>query len=81
MRDCRGRPGRKQVTLLFIENWHRALGALDPEAPWTVRRTTLLIGGFANPRRRAGILRLSAVRLRITGEATPCMRRTHSFPA
>ena len=45
--DFRGRPGRRQVTVLRLEDWQAACAqAGRPELPWTTRRANLLVSGI-----------------------------------
>lgn len=72
--DYRGRPGRRQITILFAEDWASAVADLDPSAPWTLRRANLLVEGVANPKSPGGILSVGSVLFLVTGETTPCNR-------
>ena len=45
--DFRGRSGRRQVTVLSLEDWQAACAqAGRPELPWTSRRANLLVSGL-----------------------------------
>lgn len=72
--DFRGKPGRRQVTILFRQDWQAAIANLDPQTPWTVRRANLLVTGLANPKAPGGVLAIGAARFLITGETDPCIR-------
>lgn len=72
--DWRGRSIGRQITILFAEDWTKAVASLDPNAPWTMRRANLLVSGLANPRAPGGVLAIGEARLFITGETTPCSR-------
>jgi MOSC domain-containing protein YiiM len=78
--DFRGRQKTRQVTVLFAEDWAAALAGLDPSAPWTVRRATLLVSGVRNPQRAGDVLAIGDVRLRVTGETQPCFRMDEQLP-
>jgi len=78
--DWRGKSVGRQITLLFAEDWSKAIADLDPKAPWTVRRANLLVSGLANPRTPGGVLAVGDVRLFITGETTPCSRMEQQLP-
>jgi hypothetical protein len=54
--DYRGKPGRRQITILFAEDWKAAVAGLDESAPWIVRRSNLLVAGVANPKIAGGVL-------------------------
>jgi MOSC domain-containing protein YiiM len=72
--DFRGKPGRRQVTILFQEDWESAVANLDAKAPWTIRRANLLVAGLDNPKTSGGVLAIGAARFLVTGETQPCIR-------
>ena len=78
--DWRGVQKTRQVTVLFAEDWARAVAGLDPAAPWTIRRANLLVSGLFNPGTQGGVLAIGAVRLRVTGETQPCKRMDEQLP-
>lgn len=87
--DFRGRPGRRQVTVLSLEDWQAACAqAGRPELPWTTRRANLLVTGIdlaaANRAAAAGaegcVLRVGPVELEVTGETAPCDRMEEACP-
>lgn len=91
--DFRGRPGRRQVTVLSLEDWQAACAeAGRPELPWTARRANLLVTGVdlaaANQAAAASaegcVLRVGtvegAVELEVTGETAPCDRMEEACP-
>jgi MOSC domain-containing protein YiiM len=78
--DFRGRKNARQVTVLFAEDWAAAVAGLDPAAPWTVRRATLLVAGVRNPQRVGDVLAVGDVRLVVTGETQPCVRMDEQMP-
>ncbi len=78
--DWRGKQKTRQVTVLFAEDWAAAVAGLDPAAPWTIRRATLLVSGLNNPRRAGDVLAVGDVRLVVTGETQPCVRMDEQLP-
>jgi len=78
--DWRGGQKTRQVTVLFAEDWSRAVAGLDPAAPWTIRRATLLVSGLPNPRAKGGLLAIGDVRFRVMGETQPCTRMDEQMP-
>lgn len=78
--DWRGKQKQRQVTVLFAEDWAEAVGALDPGAPWTIRRATLLVSGVSNLKRAGDVLAVGPVRLLVTGETEPCKRMEEQLP-
>jgi len=72
--DFRGKPGRRQVTVLFEEDWLAATAVLGETRPWTIRRANLLVRGLSNPQAEGGRIVIGDVVLEITGETDPCQR-------
>lgn len=84
--DFRGRPGRRQVTVLSLEDWQAACAqAGHPELPWTTRRANLLVSGIDLAAAGAAaadgsLLRIGTVELEVTGETAPCERMEEAWP-
>jgi MOSC domain-containing protein YiiM len=78
--DWRGKAVGRQITILFSEDWAKAVTDLDPSALWTVRRANLLVSGLANPKAAGGVLAIGRISLFITGETTPCSRMEQQLP-
>ena len=79
--DCRGKPGRRQVTLLSAEAWQEACAELGSELPWTFRRANILIDGLRFSAADVGcILRIGDVVLQIMLETDPCPRMDAQHP-
>lgn len=72
--DFRGRPGRRQVTVMSTRAWQAACKDLGSEVPWTTRRANLLVAGMDLPQEPGGILQIGDVRLQVTMEVDPCAR-------
>ena len=73
--DYRGRPGKRQVTVLSQDSWADACRFLDVDLPWTTRRANLLIDSRAFSRDDLGrIISIGDARLQITRETDPCGR-------
>ena len=70
----------RQITVLFAEDWAKAVADLDPNASWTVRRADLLVSGFSNPRGPGGAMAIGDLRFLTTGETTPCSRMEQHLP-
>jgi MOSC domain-containing protein YiiM len=72
--DTRGKPGRRQVTVLGDRAWRDACAVIGTQLPWTVRRANLFVEGL-DLRARVGYeLHVGEAVLRITGETRPCHR-------
>lgn len=70
--DVRGKPGRRQVTVLPVAGWRAACADAGAELPWTVRRANLLVDGI-NPAGCVGHrIVIGTLVLEITGETDPC---------
>lgn len=72
--DFRGKPGKRQVTVLTRESWTAACAEVGAELPWTVRRANLYVEGVALKDSTGQILRIGNVIMEITGETDPCYR-------
>jgi len=78
--DFRGKPGKRQVTVLTREGWQAACAeaGLNDE-PWTIRRANLLIEGLALTNSAGCILKIGVVQLLITQETDPCKRMEERY--
>jgi len=73
--DTRGKPGRRQVTLLSRQSWQDACKELGVELPWTFRRANLLIDGLRFSATDVGrIIRIGEAELQVMIETDPCPR-------
>lgn len=72
--DFRGKPGRRQVTIISAAAWRGVCADVGRDLPWTVRRANLLIDGADLPQTTGSVVRIGPVRLLVTGEVDPCSR-------
>ena len=73
--DARGRPGKRQVTVLSLESWELACAELGVTLPWTQRRANLLVSGMVfGPETVGQLLHFGSLTLEITRETDPCRR-------
>ncbi len=72
--DFRGKPGRRQVTVLTHEGWQAACAAAGTTLPWHERRANLYIEGLLLPQSQGQIIQIGTLRLLITRETDPCQR-------
>lgn len=71
----KGRPHRRQVTLLEAGDWDAAMAEVGHNIGWEQRRANLLVEGLDLPQRAGIRLRIGAdVVLESTVETDPCSR-------
>jgi MOSC domain-containing protein YiiM len=73
--DFRGKPGKRQVTVMSIEQWQLACDEVDSVLPWTVRRANLLVDGVSFDASMVGQqIKIGQCILYVTGETDPCSK-------
>ncbi len=72
--DLRGRPGKRQVTVLSSRAWQAACAELGKQLPWTLRRANLLVDELDLPQSAGAVIAIGGVRLQVTMEVAPCSR-------
>ena len=72
--DFRGKPGKRQVTLVSASAWAAVCDDLGQELPWTTRRANLLVEDINLPQRTGDVIEVGTVRLLVTMEVNPCSR-------
>jgi MOSC domain-containing protein YiiM len=73
--DTRGKPGKRQVTLLSRQSWQDVCSELGVELPWTFRRANLLVDGLRFSAADVGrIIRIGEAELQVMIETDPCPR-------
>jgi len=78
--DFRGKPGKRQVTVLMQEGWQTACAEAAVELPWRERRANLLIAGLDLEESAGAVIKIGAVKLLITRETDPCQRMEEAQP-
>jgi MOSC domain-containing protein YiiM len=78
--DSKGKPGKRQVTLLSASAWCDACEEVGTDAPWTTRRSNLLIEDMDLPREAGIRIAIGDVRLETTVEIDPCSRMDEQVP-
>ena len=78
--DFRGKPGKRQVTVLSKESWQTACAELNTSLPWFTRRANLLITGIDLRDTINQTLEIGSAKLRITQETDPCKRMEEAYP-
>ncbi|MCH8306717.1 MAG: molybdenum cofactor biosysynthesis protein [Gammaproteobacteria bacterium] len=77
--DFRGKPGKRQVTVISAEAWAAACEELGQEIPWTTRRANLLTEDIELPQRTGDVIEIAGVRLLVTMKVDPCSRMDEQF--
>jgi len=72
--DFRGKPGKRQVSVMSVEDWQRSCEALGETLDWTTRRANLLVEGVVLAETAGKTLRIGELELLITRETDPCER-------
>lgn len=73
--DFRGKPGKRQVTILTAESWNIACNELGVTLSWLTRRANLLVEGVSFNRSDVGrVICIGGAKLKITRETDPCRR-------
>jgi len=73
--DTRGRPGRRQVTVLAAGAWVEACAIAGTDLAWLARRANLLVDGLDLRNSTGAVLHLGdGIELLVTGELEPCQR-------
>ncbi len=68
--DARGKPGKRQVTVLTFEAWKTCCQELQKELPWTARRANLLVSGIALANTTGKFLHINNIVLKITSKTS-----------
>lgn len=78
--DWRGKPGKRQVTLMNLVDWQAACAELGVELPWQTRRANLLVDALPLEQSTGTRIVLGEAVLEITGETDPCERMEEAHP-
>lgn len=80
-KDVFGRPGKRQVTVLSVQQWQAACQSINADLVWTIRRANLLVDGLSfSPADVGKQLRIGDLSLEITGETDPCKKMEMAHP-
>lgn len=73
--DHRGKPGKRQITVMSLTDWQVACAELNVELPWTARRANLLVDELDFHYKIGHKISIgNSLVLEITGETDPCER-------
>ncbi|HHJ80874.1 MAG TPA: MOSC domain-containing protein [Candidatus Tenderia electrophaga] len=78
--DFRGKPGKRQVTVMTQEGWQTACAEAGVDLSWLERRANLLVEGLNLQESVGAIIRIGTVKLLITRETDPCQRMEEAQP-
>ena len=70
----KGKPHKRQVTLMEAGDWTAAQAEVGHNLPWQERRANLLVEGLDLPQRAGVRLRVGTALLETTVETEPCER-------
>lgn len=80
-KDIFGRPGKRQVTVMSIQQWQLACNEVDKNLPWFTRRANLLVDGVSFSAQDQGKqIVIGELILEITGETDPCKKMEMAYP-
>lgn len=78
--DFRGKPGKRQVTLLSEEVWQQVCDEMQQAMPWTTRRANILISGYQFSAQDVGKqVKIGQLILQICKQTDPCPRMDEQF--
>ena len=77
--DFRGKPGKRQVTVISAEAWAAVCEDLGQQIPWTTRRANLLVEDIELSHRTGDVIEIGGVRLLVTMEVNPCNRMEEQY--
>ena len=78
--DFRGKPGKRQVTVLTQAGWQTACAEAGVDLPWRERRANLLIAGLDLEASVGAVISIGAVKLLVTRKTDPCQRMDEAYP-
>ncbi|GIU20402.1 MOSC domain-containing protein [Shewanella sp. MBTL60-007] len=80
--DVYGRPGKRQVTVMSLQQWQLACNDIGKDLSWLTRRANLLIDGLSFSQQDLGKrLAIGELVLEVTGETDPCNKMELACPA
>ena len=72
--DFRGKPSKRQVTVMSLKAWQEVNSILNADLPWTTRRANLLVDELELENSVGKTITIGEVELLITQETDPCER-------
>ena len=78
--DFRGKPGKRQVTVLDNKSWQEACNILGKKIEWQTRRANILVSDLNLENTAGCYLLMGELVLQITQETDPCKRMEEYEP-
>ena len=70
--DARGKKRRRQVSILFEDDWTDAVAETGDDMNWMERRANIYVRGMRAPQKEGGIFTIGDITLRVEEETEPC---------
>lgn len=70
--DARGKKRKRQVSVLFEDDWNDACAEVGESHDWIKRRANLYVTGCRSPQKIGSIIRIGSVELEVMEETEPC---------
>ncbi len=70
--DARGTKRRRQISILFEDDWTDAVAETGEPMHWMERRANIFVTGMRSPQEEGGIFTIGDVTLEVMMETDPC---------
>ena len=70
--DARGTKRRRQISILFEQDWIDAVAETGDPMHWMERRANLFVSGMRSPQKEGGVFTIGDVTLEVVMETDPC---------
>ena len=70
--DARGSKKKRQVSILFEDDWKDACDELEIKLYWLTRRANLFVSGMRSPTQEGSLIKIKDVALEVCVETEPC---------
>jgi MOSC domain-containing protein YiiM len=70
--DARGSKKKRQVSILFEDDWKDACDELKVKLYWLTRRANLFVSGMRSPTQEGSLIKIKDVALEVCVETEPC---------
>jgi len=79
-RDFRGKPGKRQITVLNKQSWDLVCEIIGKPLDWKTRRANLLVESLSLENSTGSVILIGEMVLEITQETDPCNRMDEAEP-